>query len=140
MSDITYVTKPTEKAREAEKAVKRAFETLGSDIKEKLVLAIGGDGTMLRAVREHSGDDVIFVGISAGSLGLLQTVEVDEDMMFRTRYARGDVVVGEVGHAVGVDQPVAGGEVDPRLPLLRAHLVADGAKIGSVGHARTIAP
>lgn len=78
MSNITYVTKPTEKAREAEKAVKRAFQTLGSDFKEKLVLAIGGDGTMLRAVREHSGDDVIFVGISAGSLGLLQTVEMND--------------------------------------------------------------
>lgn len=78
MSKITYITKPTEKAREAEKAVKRAFEPLESDLKDSLVFAIGGDGTMLHAVREHSGDDVIFVGISAGSLGLLQTVEVSD--------------------------------------------------------------
>lgn len=76
MSKITCVTKPTQKAREAEKAVKRAFENI--DLKADYVFAIGGDGTMLHAVREHSGDDVIFVGISAGSLGLLQSVEVSD--------------------------------------------------------------
>lgn len=78
ISRITYVTKPTDKALEAEKAVKRALSAIEPDLKENLVLAIGGDGTMLHAVREHSGDDAIFVGISAGSLGLLQTVEVGD--------------------------------------------------------------
>lgn len=76
MSKITFVTKPTDKAKEAEAAVKRAFKNLENDLKENFVFAVGGDGTMLHAVREYSGDDVIFVGISAGSLGLLQAIEV----------------------------------------------------------------
>ena len=78
MSKIIYVTKSTDKAHEAEKNAKRAIATIESELKENFVIAIGGDGTMLHAVREHSGDDVIFVGISAGSLGLLQTVEVGD--------------------------------------------------------------
>ena len=39
-------------------------------------------------------------------------------MVVVARDARGDVVVDEVGHPVFVDQPVAGGEVEPRLPFL----------------------
>lgn len=76
MSKIIYVTKPTAKARKAEKAVKKAFTAIESNLKVKLVVAIGGDGTLLHAVRQHSAADVIFVGVFAGSLGLLQTVEV----------------------------------------------------------------
>lgn len=78
MSKITYVTKPTDKAQEAEKIVARAFAGLETELRNNFVFAVGGDGTMLHAIREHSGDDVIFVGISAGSLGLLQTVEVSD--------------------------------------------------------------
>ena len=48
--------------------------------------------------------------------------------------ARRDVVVDEVGHAVCVDQPVAGGEIKSRLPLLLGHAVADNSKVGGIIH------
>ena len=38
--------------------------------------------------------------------------------MLGPRHARGDVVVDHVGHAVAVDQPVAGGEIHAGLPFL----------------------
>ena len=53
-----------------------------------------------------------------GDLLVEQAVEVDQQVVLGARDARGDVVVDEVGHPVRVDQPVAGGEIDPRLPLL----------------------
>lgn len=75
MARIIYVTKPTDAAKQAEHEAKTIIGDSLNGADKDIVLAIGGDGTMLRAVREFSGDDVLFAGISAGSLGLLQTVE-----------------------------------------------------------------
>src|SRR5215475_5709393 len=42
----------------------------------------------------------------------------------------------EVGHLILVDEPVAGGEVAPRLPLFRAHLMAYRFEVRRVVHRR----
>ena len=55
-----------------------------------------------------------------------EAVGIDEEMLLRPRHPRGDVGVDHVGHAVMRDEPVAGGEIDPRLPFLGAHALADG--------------
>jgi hypothetical protein len=44
----------------------------------------------------------------------------------------GDVIVDEIGHFVVVDQPIAGGEVDPGLPFLRRDIVADRSEVGRI--------
>ncbi len=54
----------------------------------------------------------------SGDLPVEQTIEIDQQI-FRTRNAGGDVVIDEVGHAEGIDQAVAGGELDARLPFRR---------------------
>ena len=51
-------------------------------------------------------------------------VGIDEDVVLGLGHARGDVVVDEVGHAVERHQPVAGGQIDARLPFLGRHLLA----------------
>jgi len=61
-------------------------------------------------------------------------VKVDQQMVLAAGDARGDVVVDEVGHSVFVDQAVAGGEIDARLPLLGRHLGADRLEVGRVIH------
>jgi hypothetical protein len=58
-------------------------------------------------------------------------VRIDQVVLGRRRNARADVVVGEIGHAVERDQPVARRKVDPARPLdvadAAAHVVdADG--------------
>jgi hypothetical protein len=46
----------------------------------------------------------------------------------------GDMIVDEIGHSVVVDQPVAGGEVDPGLPFLRRDIAADRSEVGRIVH------
>jgi len=47
--------------------------------KIEALVALGGDGTMLRAVRELDGLDIPIMGINVGSLGFLTSVQ-EEDM------------------------------------------------------------
>ncbi len=42
-----------------------------------LVVSIGGDGTMLNAIRKHFNEQVPFIGINTGSLGFLPTISSD---------------------------------------------------------------
>jgi hypothetical protein len=63
-----------------------------------------------------------------------EAVEVDEQMVRAAGNARGDVVIDEIGHAVFVDQTIAGGEIDARLPFLGRDLAADRLEVGRVIH------
>ena len=76
MPGITYVTRPSNEAEKAENELRDLLSNV--DISASFVVAIGGDGTMLQAVKEHLHQDVVFVGVSAGSLGLLQTISQDK--------------------------------------------------------------
>ena len=49
-----------------------------------------------------------------------KAVEIDQQMVVAAGDARGDVVVDQIGHPVGVDQAVAGREIETGLPLLAA--------------------
>jgi len=49
----------------------------GADRAPDLVVSIGGDGTMLRAVRALRGEPVPIIGVNMGSLGYLADVEAD---------------------------------------------------------------
>ena len=64
-----------------------------------------------------------------------QPIEVDQQML-GAGDADGDVVVDQIRHVVHVHQPVAGGEIHPRLPFLGADLILDARKIGGVVHRR----
>ncbi len=44
------------------------------DQRPELIIVIGGDGTMLSAVRSHRQKHVPFIGVNTGSLGFLPTV------------------------------------------------------------------
>jgi len=48
------------------------------DQRPELIIVIGGDGTMLSAVRSHRQKMVPFIGINTGSLGFLPTVGPDD--------------------------------------------------------------
>ena len=91
------------------------------------------------AVNDEAGDvDVIVGGVEqrvaldidldqAGGVDFLveHAVSVDQELVGRPGHPAGDVVGDHLGHPVHRRQPVAGREIDPRLPFLRAHLFAD---------------
>src|SRR5215468_3078801 len=68
------------------------------------------------------------------NLPVKEAVEIDQQMVGRARNARGDMIVDQIGHAVAVDQAIAGGEIEPRPPFLRRDLIADRLEIGCIVH------
>jgi NAD+ kinase len=58
-----------------------------------LLMALGGDGTMLRAVRLLDGRDIPVLGVNLGSLGFLTSVAEDHAEYALTCVARGDFTV-----------------------------------------------
>jgi NAD+ kinase len=72
----------------------------------ELCFALGGDGTMLSAMREFAGRPVPVFGVNFGEIGFLATVERDDvEAGFRRAFARDFEVVSLPGIAVS-----AGGE------------------------------
>jgi hypothetical protein len=63
-----------------------------------------------------------------------QPVEIDQQMIVAAGNARGDVVVDEVGHPIGIDQAVARREIEPGLPFVGRYLVADALEVGRIFH------
>lgn len=60
-------------------SLNRGFKIV--DENPDLIISIGGDGTMLRAIREYKIFGVPFVGINAGSLGFLPNFSPDEESL-----------------------------------------------------------
>ena len=78
MKNIIIFTKPTTKAKNVETDLKNELKNLKIEPKKPIVIAIGGDGTMLMAIKEHELKDVSYIGISAGHLGFLQTLKPED--------------------------------------------------------------
>jgi NAD+ kinase len=55
-----------------------------------LVVAVGGDGTVLAALRVAAGSELPVLGVACGSLGALTTVSADELREALERFAAGD--------------------------------------------------
>lgn len=77
MTKLTFVTKPSQKAEAAEAALRAELIAQAYEPNQSIVFAIGGDGTLLKAIRDYVETADLFVGISAGSLGFLQAIETD---------------------------------------------------------------
>lgn len=86
------------KARLLELMHQRGFQSV--DDHPDVIVAIGGDGTMLSAVRDHRNKKVPFIGINTGSLGFLPNVRPD-NMGVPGRTGAGDLPSAELPHAEG---------------------------------------
>lgn len=78
MKNISIFTKPSTKARAVANQLEQALQGIEIEPQKPIVIAIGGDGTMLMAIKEHEFDDMSFIGISAGHLGFLQTLKPED--------------------------------------------------------------
>ncbi len=78
MKNIIIFTKPSAREQAIEVNLLKQFEGVKLQPKKPIIITIGGDGTMLMAIKEYIDKDVSFIGISAGSLGFLQTISQTE--------------------------------------------------------------
>src|SRR5215204_5619673 len=62
-------------ARVAERA---GVQLVGDDDSPDLCVVLGGDGTMLRALKRYLGADVPVLGVNFGRVGFLTTLREDE--------------------------------------------------------------
>ena len=60
-----------------------------------LVLALGGDGTMLRAARSAHAADALLLGVNLGNVGYLTEVEVGSEVAALDRIFSGDYEIEE---------------------------------------------
>lgn len=74
MGKFIFFTKDSSIAKTTEDKIRGSLVNIKFD--GTFIIAVGGDGTMLSAIKEHLNEDVVFIGISAGSLGLLQTISI----------------------------------------------------------------
>jgi NAD+ kinase len=73
----------------------RMLPRLESDTPIDLMLVIGGDGTILRAVRQLSGRTIPVLGVNRGVLGFLAEVSMDEAEAAIPSLLGGDGVIDE---------------------------------------------
>ena len=78
MRNIILFTKPSPKAKAIEKSLATELQKFSVQPQKPIVIAIGGDGTMLLAIKKHELKEVSYIGISAGHLGFLQTLKPED--------------------------------------------------------------
>ena len=80
--NIKLYINSTNEALELAKLVKKKFKSNYfniTDVDYDLVVAIGGDGTFLKMVRDEKfNSDIYYVGVNAGHLGFLQEVKIED--------------------------------------------------------------
>lgn len=118
-----------------EKFIKEGF--ILDDDSFDLAIAIGGDGTFLRMMKECSfDDDVIYVGINSGTLGFLQEVKLEEIDKFLCEIKNGYYKLEDIGiqetvieHKNGTSKFYSLNEVvirDVDLKVIKMELKIDG--------------
>jgi NAD+ kinase len=94
--------------------------------KPDLVIAIGGDGTIMRAMKKYSAYGIPTFGINGGDLGFLASAEVDNWQSALPRLIAGDYEREErlaLQFQIGVNGPVVGPIVNemylfhPQVPV-----------------------
>jgi len=75
-----------ERPPELQKAVERAVALVSTPDEADFVLVYGGDGTMLRAIREYRHENNQFVGIHGGTVGFLMNERAAAVLEAKTLY------------------------------------------------------
>ncbi len=100
--EVYLVASGSEKSRKLEEKVKLLFKTYDmtcakEDGKIDLNMALGGDGTFLKMVRNtHFDEQALFVGVNAGTLGFSSEAEAEEIELLLEEIQKGRFQVEEV--------------------------------------------
>ena len=122
-----------------DEAAQHGLEAHGDPADADLVVVLGGDGTMLRALRTYLGSGIPVIGVNFGRVGFLTSMQPEELEVGLTRAFRGELEVvelptlevenGETGH-VAVNDLVVTSAVLGRMVELE--WAVGGEDLGSV--------
>jgi len=79
-----------------EEAEKHDLESTDDPANPDIAVVLGGDGTMLRALRRFRGTAVPTVGVNFGSVGFLTSISAEDLEPGLARVFRGDYVIAEL--------------------------------------------
>ena len=77
-------------------AARHGLPTHGEPLSADLVVVLGGDGTMLRALSTYLGSGIPVIGVNFGRVGFLSSLQPDELEVGLARAFRGDLEVVEL--------------------------------------------
>ena len=101
IKNIKLFINKNDKSLETAKLIKDKLISNGfimNDNKYDLAIAVGGDGSFLRMVKETNfNSDIYYIGINAGTLGFMQEVKVDEIDKFINELKNNKYKIEEVG-------------------------------------------
>ena len=80
----------------ADEAARHGLEATGDPRSADLVVVLGGDGTMLRALRTYLGSGIPVIGVNFGRVGFLSSMQPEELEVGLTRAFRGELDVVEL--------------------------------------------
>jgi NAD+ kinase len=122
-----------------EEAARHGLEPQGDPFDAELVVVLGGDGTMLRALRTFLGTGIPVIGVNFGRVGFLSSMLPDELEVGLVRAFRGELEVvrlptielenGDAVHVAVNDVVVTSGELGRMVELEWA---VGGEDLGSV--------
>ena len=79
-----------------EQLIEKGFEIVDSNY--DLAIAIGGDGSFLRMIKNNSfNSNIYYIGINAGTLGFLQEIKIDESEIFIEKLNNNEFRIDEIG-------------------------------------------
>jgi NAD+ kinase len=110
-----------------DEAGRHGLESRGDPGDAELVVVLGGDGTMLRALRTFLGTGIPVIGVNFGRVGFLSSLRPDELEVGLTRAFAGELVVvelptlevvnGDTPHVAVNDAVVTSGEIGRMVEL-----------------------
>jgi NAD+ kinase len=91
----------------SDEAARHELEASGDPRAADLVVVLGGDGTMLRALRTYLGSGIPVIGVNFGRVGFLTSMQPEELEVGLTRAFRGELEVIELPtlEVVNGDEP-----------------------------------
>ena len=122
-----------------DEAARHDLDATGDPADAELVVVLGGDGTMLRALRQFLGTGIPVIGVNFGRVGFLSSVGPDGLERGLSRAFAGELEVvklptlevenGSAGHVAVNDVVVSSGEIGRMIELEWA---VGGEDLGSV--------
>lgn len=101
VENIKLFVNNTEKSLKLARIVDEKLKNNGFNIVSEnydLALAIGGDGTFLRMVKENLfNSNVLYAGINSGTLGFAQEFEINEIDLFIEKLKKSEYIYEEIG-------------------------------------------
>ena len=122
-----------------DEAARHNLASNGDTSEAELVVVLGGDGTMLRALRQYLGTGIPVLGVNFGRVGFLSSLEPEELETGLTRAFAGELELvelptlemenGDASHVAVNDVVVSSGEIGRMIELEWA---VGGEDLGSV--------